>query len=45
MWMTGISISADSRIAPRAKSEKIRKPDQNGRSFEFLTDVKPLWWS
>ena len=27
-------MSAESRIAPRAKSEKMRKPDQNGRSFE-----------
>ena len=25
-WMTGSSISADSRIAPRWKSEKIRNP-------------------
>jgi hypothetical protein len=33
MWITGISISADRRIAPRAKSEKIRNPDQYGRTF------------
>ncbi len=26
MWMSGSSISADSRSAPRWKSEKIRKP-------------------
>ena len=31
---TGISISAESRIAPRAKSEKIRKVDQNGRTLD-----------
>jgi hypothetical protein len=28
MLIVGISMIAESRIAPRAKSEKIRKPDQ-----------------
>ena len=34
MWITGISMSAESLIAPRAKSEKMRKVDQYGRTLD-----------
>ena len=33
MWITGISISADSRNAPRWKSEKMRKPAWYARTL------------
>ena len=39
MWISGSSISAESRSAPRWKSEKIRNPAWKARSLDSASPL------